>query len=79
MLTTFVKSFVFKCIKMENSLKHVWECRAESFTIDDDETEVQLVSDNITKRDHEMAQIQGSEFPAAAIALKVCLHPYPYL
>jgi len=58
------------CIKMENSLKHVWECRAESFTIDDDETEVQLVSDNITKRAHEMAQIQGSEFPAAAIVLK---------
>ncbi|KAG0519032.1 hypothetical protein BDA96_09G229000 [Sorghum bicolor] len=55
---------------MEDNLQLQWKCRAKSFTIDGDENDVSLVSHKITKHTREMAQVSGSEFPTAAIALK---------
>lgn len=56
----------------------LWDRRPKAFTIDDEiDMEIPLVSDNITKRAREMAEVPESESPpAAAIAFKVCLHPY---
>ena len=61
---------------MEGHLLFPWNKYATLFPNDDQE--IRQVSDKVTKHAQEMlVNALKAKFPAAAVALKVCLHPPP--
>lgn len=64
LISLFVKCF--KCIKMEHELVTMMKCCPKKFS---DEISQ---SHKVTKCANEISKMKCCEFPAAAIALKVC-------
>ena len=60
---------------MEGHLLFLWNKYATLFLNDDHE--IRQVSDKVTNHAQEMVNALKAEFPAAAVALKVCLRPSP--
>ncbi|CAL4927935.1 unnamed protein product [Urochloa decumbens] len=61
-------SLARSCIEMETHLLFLWNKYVTIWPTDDHE--IRQVSEEVTKRAHEMVSARKAEFPAAAIALK---------